>query len=222
MSLLATPISPIIAVDRSAGPPLHQQVYDGYREAILRGDLRPGQKIPSSRELASQIQISRFPVLHAYAQLLAEGYFDSQVGSGTFISATLPEQMMSSDRHANGRPAILSGRRTVSRRTMLYPQFEWDAHLRGWAPLGCISLPSTSSRFKSGLRLWRVTAGILMRARFTTSIHSAPSAFVRKYAPTFALREPLSAIPLRLWLSRVPSRLSISLRVFFSIREIPC
>ena len=136
MSLLATRISPIIAVDRSAGMPLHQQVYDGYREAILRGDLRPGQKIPSSRELASEIQISRFPVLHAYAQLLAEGYFESQVGSGTFISATLPEQMMSSDGHANGREAALSGRRTVSHRTMLYPHFEWEAHLRGWGAFG--------------------------------------------------------------------------------------
>jgi GntR family transcriptional regulator/MocR family aminotransferase len=123
-------------VDRSAGTPLHQQVYDGYREAILRGDLRPGQKIPSSRELASETQISRFPVLHAYAQLLAEGYFESQIGSGTFISATLPEQMMSSDRHTNGREAALSGRRTVSRRTMLYPHFEWDAHPRGWGAFG--------------------------------------------------------------------------------------
>ncbi len=136
MSLLATPISPIIAVDRSAGPPLHQQVYDGYREAILRGDLRPGQKIPSSRELATQIQISRFPVLHAYAQLLAEGYFESLVGSGTFISATLPEQMMSLEHHANGRPAALSGCRPVSRRTTLYPRFEWNAHLRGWGAFG--------------------------------------------------------------------------------------
>ncbi len=136
MSLLATRISPIIAVDRSAGMPLHQQVYDGYREAILRGDLRPGQRIPSSRELASEIQISRFPVLHAYAQLLAEGYFESQVGSGTFISAKLPEEMMSSARNANGREAALSGRRTVSRRTMLYPHFEWDAHLRGWGAFG--------------------------------------------------------------------------------------
>jgi GntR family transcriptional regulator/MocR family aminotransferase len=136
MSFLATRISPIIAVDRSAGTPLHQQVYDGYREAILRGDLRPGQKIPSSRELASEICISRFPVLHAYAQLLAEGYFESQVGSGTFISATLPEQMMSSDRHAGGRESALSGRRTVSRRTLLYPHFEFDAHLRGWGAFG--------------------------------------------------------------------------------------
>src|SRR5215469_11460067 len=128
MGHLATQISPIISVDRGAGTPLHQQVYDGYREAILRGDLQPGQKIPSSRELAAEIQISRFPVLHAYAQLLAEGYFESQVGSGTFISTTLPEQMMSSDRNASGRESALTGPRTVSRRMRLYPRFGQDAH----------------------------------------------------------------------------------------------
>jgi len=136
MSLMATLISPIIAVDRSAGTPLHQQVYDGYREAILRGDLQPGQKIPSSRELASEISVSRFPVLHAYAQLLAEGYFESQAGSGTFISATLPEQMMSSDRRGGSRKAALSGRRTVSSRTALFPRFVAEEHARGWGAFG--------------------------------------------------------------------------------------
>src|ERR1700679_2841665 len=102
MSHLAASISPIIAIDRDAERPLHQQVYDGYREAILRGDLQSGQKIPSSRELAAEIGVSRFPVLHAYAQLKAEGYFESHVGSGTIISATLPEQMMPSSRGAGG------------------------------------------------------------------------------------------------------------------------
>src|SRR5215472_13286529 len=113
MGHLATQISPIISVDRGAGTPLHQQVYDGYREAILRGDLQPGQKIPSSRELASEIQVSRFPVLHAYAQLLAEGYFESQIGSETFISSTLPEQMMSSEPRAEYAEEGPTGNRPI-------------------------------------------------------------------------------------------------------------
>ena len=65
---------PIIDVDRNAESPLNRQIYDAYRRAILRRDLRAGQQIPSSRELAIEIKVSRFPVLHAYAQLLAEGY----------------------------------------------------------------------------------------------------------------------------------------------------
>ncbi|MGA2252545.1 PLP-dependent aminotransferase family protein [Terracidiphilus sp.] len=136
MSHLAASISPIIAIDRDAERPLHQQVYDGYREAILRGDLQSGQKIPSSRELAAEIGVSRFPVLHAYAQLKAEGYFESHVGSGTIISATLPEQMMPSSRGAGGLQTSISGRRPIARRTRFYPRFERDSHLRGWGAFG--------------------------------------------------------------------------------------
>src|SRR5579863_1557789 len=117
MGLLASPITPVIAVDRSSRTPLHQQVYEAYRGAILRGELAPGQKIPSSRELASEIQVSRFPVLHAYAQLLAEGYFESQVGSGTYVSTTLPEQRTSSDHQAAPSEKVLSGYRPTTRRT---------------------------------------------------------------------------------------------------------
>jgi GntR family transcriptional regulator/MocR family aminotransferase len=114
---------------------LHQQVYDEYRRAILRGDLRPGQKIPSSRDLASEIQVSRFPVLYAYAQLLAEGYFESRVGSGTFISNTLPEQMTPSGAHGGELESEFSRNRPVSRRTSLYPR-SWESHPRGWGAFG--------------------------------------------------------------------------------------
>ena len=137
MGLLASPITPVIAVERNSRTPLHQQVYDAYRRAILRGDLQPGQKIPSSRELASEIQISRFPVLHAYAQLHAEGYFESQVGSGTFISTALPEQVSPPPQpRASAPDADPSKDRPISRRTALYPQLSKGLHLRGWGAFG--------------------------------------------------------------------------------------
>jgi GntR family transcriptional regulator / MocR family aminotransferase len=131
-----TAVSPVIAIDRDEAKPLHRQVYDGYRQAILRGDLVPGQKIPSSRELACEIQVSRFPVLHAYAQLLAEGYIESQIGSGTFVSSTLPEQMMSSEHHTAYPEQGPSGYRPVAKRNLLYPKFPRDSHLRGWGAFG--------------------------------------------------------------------------------------
>jgi len=81
--------SPLIEIDRNSTLPLHKQVYDGHRAAILRGDLRPGQRVSSSRELARKIKISRFPILQAYAQLLAEGYFESRRGAGTFVARSL-------------------------------------------------------------------------------------------------------------------------------------
>ena len=136
MGYLGSVVSPIIVIDRNAVMPLHRQVYDGYREAILRGDLAPEQKIPSSRELASEIQVSRFPVLHAYAQLLAEGYFESQVGSGTYISTTLPEQMMSSEHQKASSEEFLSGDRPTARRNLVYPKREMEPILHGWGSFG--------------------------------------------------------------------------------------
>jgi GntR family transcriptional regulator/MocR family aminotransferase len=127
---------PIFNIDRASPFPLHKQIYDGYRAAILRGDLRAGQQILSSREFASELRVSRFPVLNAYAQLLAEGYLESRIGAGTFVSASLPEQQMSvavSAGHATPAP---SGPRPVSRRSALYPSFPNSAHLRGWGAFG--------------------------------------------------------------------------------------
>jgi GntR family transcriptional regulator/MocR family aminotransferase len=123
-------------VDREAAAPLHKQIYDAYRAAILRGNLRPGQQIPSSREFASDIQVSRFPVLHAYAQLLAEGYFESRVGAGTFVSVSLPEQLLSVERPARPSAPAPTGPRPVSRRSALFPQVDLSLLLRGWGAFG--------------------------------------------------------------------------------------
>src|SRR5258708_28492333 len=96
MKRVASGILPMIAVNRKAPRALHRQIYDAYRAAIVDGSLRPGQRIPSTRVLASEICVSRFPVLNAYAQLLAEGYLESRVGAGTVIAGSLPDQLTSS------------------------------------------------------------------------------------------------------------------------------
>lgn len=86
-------ILPVIAVNRRLQPSLYKQIYDGYRKAILDGSLRAGQRLPSTRVLAGELGISRIPVLSAYEQLLAEGYIESHVGSGTVVSRSLPRRM---------------------------------------------------------------------------------------------------------------------------------
>src|SRR5579864_4953559 len=96
MKRIASGILPLVAVDRTLSTPLHRQIYDGFRSAILEGRFRRGQRIPSTRVLAAEIRVSRFPVLNAYAQLLAEGYLESRVGAGTVVSSSLPEQLTSS------------------------------------------------------------------------------------------------------------------------------
>src|ERR1700677_1376799 len=86
-------IAPVITVDRNAQKPLPKQIYDGFCQVIIRGDMRAGQRVPSSRTLSVELGISRIPVLNAYAELLAEGYFESRKGAGTFVSESLPESL---------------------------------------------------------------------------------------------------------------------------------
>jgi GntR family transcriptional regulator/MocR family aminotransferase len=129
-------ISPIISIDRSIATPLNKQIYDAYRAAILRGDLSPGQQIPSSRKLAEEIQVSRFPVLHAYTQLLAEGYFESRVGAGTFVSASLPEQLMSAVQQVQPSAQTSDHPRPVAHRCSLLPSFMPALSRRGWGAFG--------------------------------------------------------------------------------------
>ncbi|MGD0629313.1 MAG: PLP-dependent aminotransferase family protein [Terracidiphilus sp.] len=127
---------PILTIDRRDPSPLHKQIYDRYRAAILRGDLRPGEQILSSREFATEMHVSRFPVLNAYAQLLAEGYLESRVGAGTFVSASLPEQQMSVPQPSGRSPSAPSGPRPVSRRSSLYPSLPALPFVRGWGSFG--------------------------------------------------------------------------------------
>jgi GntR family transcriptional regulator/MocR family aminotransferase len=78
-------------VDRGADTPLFRQVYAQMRAAILSRALRAGTKLPSSRELAVRLAVSRSAVVAAYEQLLAEGYVTGKIGAGTYIAADLPE-----------------------------------------------------------------------------------------------------------------------------------
>jgi GntR family transcriptional regulator/MocR family aminotransferase len=84
-------LGPVVTLDRRLALPLHRQIYEGYREAILEGRLRPRQRLPSTRTLAQDLAVSRVSVVTAFAQLVAEGYVESRVGAGTIVSAELPD-----------------------------------------------------------------------------------------------------------------------------------
>jgi GntR family transcriptional regulator/MocR family aminotransferase len=114
MKRVASAISPVIAVDRRAPEPLHRQIYDAYRSAIVERRLRPKERVPSTRMLASELGVSRMPVLNAYAQLLAEGYFESRVGAGTLICSSLPDQVEAPEARSAASAQHLSGVRPVS------------------------------------------------------------------------------------------------------------
>jgi len=88
------------------GGPLFRQVYAGLRKAILAGAFKSGERLPSTRELAQQLGVSRTVILLAYDQLLAEGFATGRVGSGTYVSAAVePAKPASSESVAKVRLA---------------------------------------------------------------------------------------------------------------------
>ena len=60
-----------VALDRGSRVPLHRQLYEGLREAVLAGRLRAGTRLPSTRALAAELGVSRNTVMGAFLQLLA-------------------------------------------------------------------------------------------------------------------------------------------------------
>jgi GntR family transcriptional regulator / MocR family aminotransferase len=78
-----------IEMDRNAPITLFQQLDRALRKLILNGTLGAGQQLPSTRQLAHDIEVSRITVKNVYEQLIAEGYIYSRSGSGTFVADDL-------------------------------------------------------------------------------------------------------------------------------------
>ncbi|MBE7635702.1 aminotransferase class I/II-fold pyridoxal phosphate-dependent enzyme [Sneathiella sp. P13V-1] len=83
-----------ISLDLKSKDPLHRQLFLQLREAILDGTLKAGTRLPSTRLLAKDLNVSRNTILAAFDQLMAEGYLTSRTGSGTFISDQIPDEIL--------------------------------------------------------------------------------------------------------------------------------
>src|SRR5579859_1211294 len=92
---LSAPVSLVgLQLHRDSAIPLHRQLYDGLRQAILAGQLVSGARLPSTRSLADILEISRNTVLLAYDQLLIEGYVHGKVGAGTYVANCFPDSFL--------------------------------------------------------------------------------------------------------------------------------
>jgi len=104
----------IVSVDRRSPVPLQTQLYRGLREAILRGRLRPGLRLPATRVLAHDLRVARNTVVAVFEQLVAEGYLEARIGAGTVVAALAPESMLhaqpAAKRGAAGEHPALSRR----------------------------------------------------------------------------------------------------------------
>jgi len=111
---------PPIAIDYHTKTPMYRQLYDWFRRVITDGQMRPGQRVPSTRSLAAELKISRIPVLNAYEQLLAEGYLETFIGAGTCVARSIPDDALSAQasKARKGLQEIVEkmGPRRISRR----------------------------------------------------------------------------------------------------------
>ena len=85
---------PMLKPEWQPDTPLYLQLYHRYREAITQGRLQPGERVPSVRNLASELNIARGTVEMAYQLLVSEGYFITRGAAGTVVSphlSRLPE-----------------------------------------------------------------------------------------------------------------------------------
>jgi len=83
-----------ITLDRSSQTALHRQLFQELRDKILSHELKPGTRLPSTRVLAQEMSLGRNTVIDAFNQLIAEGYVDSIVGSGTRVTSSLPKDII--------------------------------------------------------------------------------------------------------------------------------
>lgn len=75
-----------IKVDPRLGTPMYQQIIDGIREQVAREVLRPGEKLPTVRELAADISVNYNTVAKAYQELERENVIELVQGRGTFVA----------------------------------------------------------------------------------------------------------------------------------------
>jgi GntR family transcriptional regulator len=81
----------IISIDTRDATPIYAQLERGLRAAMATGRLRPGDQLPTVRQLAVELQINANTVARVYAELERTGIIETRRGVGSFVSAT-PEQ----------------------------------------------------------------------------------------------------------------------------------
>ena len=85
-------VSPQMKLDRSQL--LYRQIYETIRSWILTGRYRAGERLPSTRSIASSLNVSRNTALLAYEQLIAEGYCSGSIGSGTYVNSSMEKSIL--------------------------------------------------------------------------------------------------------------------------------
>src|SRR5262245_20160919 len=111
-----------LALDRATQTPLHQQLCEQLRRAILDGRFSSGTRLPSTRILARALGVSRTVTSTAYDELFAEGYLEGRHGSGSYVTRDLPPLPRLSRPSSNIPPRWLRKAPPLAREEVLAPQ----------------------------------------------------------------------------------------------------
>jgi GntR family transcriptional regulator / MocR family aminotransferase len=155
----------LLHLDRAAGEPLRSQLEAGLRDAIRTGRLAAGERLPSSRGLASELGVSRGLVQECYGQLLAEGYLTSRGGSATRVAeGAYPRPAAPARQPAAAPPRLIADFRAGVPDLASFPRGDWVwATREACRGVATADLDYGDPRGSGTLR--QVVAGYLRRVR---------------------------------------------------------
>jgi GntR family transcriptional regulator / MocR family aminotransferase len=164
----------LLRLDRERGEPLRNQLETGLRDAIRGGRLQGGERLPSSRQFARELGVSRGLVQECYNQLLAEGYLTSQVGSATRVAARARAATATSlpSPAPQRRPALIADFRSGVPDLASFPRGDWAWAMReACRRIETPDLDYGDPRGSAALR--QVAAAYLRRVRAAAADHDA-------------------------------------------------
>ncbi len=158
-------------LDARRSAPLHRQLYAEIRGAVLSGRLAAGARLPSTRSLAADLGVSRNTVAAAFDQLMAEGYLEGKVGSGTFVTDLGAKASGGAAPHSGRRDAaLLSARGRMLAQSRAAPSTE-VATARAFRP----GVPALDAFPRE---LWaRLSARVARRARAEVLSYGNPAGY---------------------------------------------
>jgi GntR family transcriptional regulator/MocR family aminotransferase len=155
----------MIRLDRASDEPLHEQLFRQIRDELVSATFNNNSsRLPSSRELAADLRISRFTVNVAFSRLHSEGYLQSRIGSGTFVADPLPEAFLSARSEKAGphteRPPRLSDRVKDIPDQRAGKQFDFGIA----GPPGVTFVPAVAALDEFPIEIWeRLRAEVLTK-----------------------------------------------------------
>ena len=76
-----------IIISNTSGKPIYEQITEQIKQAIMRGQLKPGESLPSMRLLAKELRISVITTKRAYEELERDGFIETVAGKGSFVAS---------------------------------------------------------------------------------------------------------------------------------------